>query len=90
MDIVTIAAWVIVGHAIAGFFANVVSPLIESAIKAHDRRGRLKLHDKWVAARRAARLETEERMRREGYWDNFEIQAAMKRAGDQVDPGHRV
>jgi len=90
MDIVTIAAWIIVGHAIAGFYANVVTPLVESAIKANGRRARMKLHRRWVAARVAAREETEARMRREGYWDNYEIQDAMRAAGDRVDPFHRV
>lgn len=43
---------------------------------------------RWVAARKAAREELEARMTAEGWWDNYAIQDAMDKAGQEAAPGH--
>jgi hypothetical protein len=69
--------------------ANVSSEIANKAIQVKERRARLRLHKRWVAARVAAREETEAKLRAEGRWDNYEIQAAMKAAGEAAAPGYR-
>jgi hypothetical protein len=47
------------------------------------------MHDAFVAARVAAREETEAKLRAEDRWDNYEIQRAMDAAGQAAAPGYR-
>lgn len=56
--------------------------------KWNQRRKRNAIHDRWVAARRAAREEVEARLRAENRWSNPEIEEAMTLAGRRVHPDY--
>lgn len=77
----------------AAYAYRVLLVILEEATLAVSKRRRLRKrrrdHDRFVAARIAAREETEARLRAEGRWDNYEIQDAMDRAGQQAAPGYR-
>ena len=85
-DTIVIAAGV---YWLAGFLMQAGMSIAEELGRAHARRRRMRNHKRWVAARKAAREETEARLRTEGRCDNYEIQDAMKAAGERAVPGYR-
>jgi hypothetical protein len=94
MDIHTLADLIVINAAVVWFTTQVVNPIItEIIISVSDRRRRAhrtRDHATWVAARVSAREAVTLKMRDAGYWDNYEMQDAMKAAGDKAVPGFRV
>ncbi len=81
--IIAAASWVIRQLSV------IAGAIIEDLLKWDRKRKRNAQYEVWIAARRAARLETEARLREEGYWSNTEIDQAMKAAGEAAAPGYR-
>ena len=92
MDIHTLADHIIV-WAFITFLTyvafNVLGEIVTAVEKRIARHKRNVQHDRFVAARVAAREECETRFRAEGRWDNFEMQDAMDAAGKAAAPGYR-
>jgi hypothetical protein len=93
MDIHTLADLIVINAAVVWLTTQVLNPIItEIVISVSDRRRRARRtrdHATWVAARIAAREETEACFRAEGRWNNFELQLKMDAAGERAVPGFR-
>jgi hypothetical protein len=85
-DLIIIA---VAAGAVFHVFVNVAAAIIDDLLKWDRKRKRNAQYKVWIAARVAARLETEARLREEGYWSNTEIGEAMDAAGKAAAPGYR-
>jgi hypothetical protein len=91
-DVVVLAAWLVIGlgfSIILNLLLTTVAEILLAIRSWRARRKRWADHEKWANARREAGDTHRQRMRDEGYWDNYELQDIVNAAGERAVPGFR-